>query len=147
MAGAGRCTFGGAGGNLSVTEMCVGYLKYAIPYYRGNPKVIPGIKRTIHYLRTYYGRTTAAEFGHLALKAIRERMVKEGLSRSYINDHAGRIKRIFKWAVGEELLPIDVFQSLTIVPGLRKGRTVARECEPVLPVDSATVDATLPHPS
>jgi integrase len=32
-----------------------------------------------------------------------------------------------------------------LVPGLRRGRTIARETEPVTPVDDAIVDATLPH--
>jgi len=142
---AGRSPLGITGNDITIVELCARYLKSAVAYYRGNPKVMPGIKRTIHYLREHYGRTPAVEFGPLALKAIRQRMVAEGLSRVYINDHAGRIKRIFKWAVGEQLLPIEVYQSLAIVPGLRKGRTAARECEPVLPVDDATVDATLPH--
>jgi hypothetical protein len=61
------------------------------------------------YLREQYGRTAAMEFGPLALKAIRQRMVEEDLSRVYINDHAKRIKRMFKWAVGEQLLPIEAF--------------------------------------
>ena len=106
---------------------------------------MPAIKRTIHHLKTHYGRTLAVEFGPLALKAIRERMVEEKLSRRYVNDHVGRIKRMFKWAVGEEMLPIESYQALTVVEGLRKGRTNARECDPILPVDEAIVEATLPH--
>jgi integrase len=130
---------------ISVVEMCLRYWKFALAYHRGNPKVMPGIKRTIQYLRDQYGRTPACEFGPLALKAVRERMVTEGLSRVYSNNHVGRIKQIFKWAVGEELLPVEVHQALATVPGLKKGRTSARECGPVLPVDEATVDATLPY--
>lgn len=142
---AGRNPLGISGHDLTIVELCVRYWKFAVAYYRANPKVMPGIKRTMHYLREYYGRTPANEFGPLALRAICQRMVEEGLSRVYINDHAGRIKRVFKWAVGEQLLPIEVYQSLAIVPGLRKGRTAARECAPVLPVDESTVEATLPH--
>jgi integrase len=130
---------------LTVVELCARYLKFADGHYHSNPKVMPGIKRTIRYLREQYSHTAAREFGPLALKAIRQGMVEEGLSRRYINDHADRIKRMFKWAVGEQLLPVEVYQSLCVVPGLRKGRTKARECEPVLPVEDATVDATLPH--
>jgi integrase len=142
---AGRNPLGVSGHDLTIVELCARYWKFAVAYYRNNPKVMPGIKRTMHYLREQYGRTPAIQFGPLALKAIRQRMVEEDLSRVYINDHAGRIKRMFKWAVGEQLLPIEVYQSLAIVPGLRNGRTTARECEPVLPVEDATVDATLPH--
>jgi hypothetical protein len=71
----------------------------------------------MHYLRSLYGRTQAIEFGPLALKAIRQRIIEEGLSRVYINDHAGRVKRMFKWAVGEQLLPKP------IIAGNRAGIT------------------------
>jgi len=55
-----------------------------------------------------------------------------------------RIRRMFKWAVAEELVPASVSQALAAMPGLRRGRTDARETEPILPVDDATVEATLP---
>jgi integrase len=72
-------------------------------------------------------------------------MVEHGYCRRYVNDHIGRLRRIFKWGVGEELIPPTVYQALTAVPGLRRGRTEAPEAPPVLPVDDATVEATLSH--
>lgn len=51
----------------------------------------------------------------------------------------------FKWGVSEELVAPTVNQGLASVPGLRRGRTAAWERAPVLPVDDAIVDATLPH--
>lgn len=141
----GRSLLTAAAPELTVVELCLRYWKHANVYHRANPKVMPGIKRTIDYLRTYYGRTSAKDFGPLALKAIRDRMIEDDLSRKYINDHAARIKRIFKWAVGEQLLPIETYQTLAVVGGLQKGRTTARECDPVLPVSEEDVQATLPH--
>jgi integrase len=55
------------------------------------------------------------------------------------------IKRIFKWAVSEELAAPAVYQAVASVVGLQKGRTTARETDPVGPVDDAVVDATLPY--
>jgi integrase len=55
------------------------------------------------------------------------------------------IKRVFKWGVSQELVPALVFQALATVPGLRKGRTDASEPQPIGPVATAVVDATLPH--
>jgi hypothetical protein len=52
---------------------------------------------------------------------------------------------MFKWAASEQLVEVAVYQVLTTVAGLRKGRTEARETDPILPVDDATVEATLPH--
>jgi len=55
------------------------------------------------------------------------------------------VRRIFKWAAAEELIPPAVYHGLVVVAGLQKGRTVARETRPVGPVEDAVVDATLPH--
>jgi integrase len=70
--------------------------------------------------------------------------VNSGLSRSEANRRTNIARRIFKWAVSEELVPPTVYQALTAVAGLQKGRTKARESQPVLPVEDAVVDATLP---
>jgi integrase len=43
------------------------------------------------------------------------------------------------------MIPPAVYQGLAVVPGLRQGRSGARETEPVEPVDDAVVEATLPH--
>ena len=90
----------------------------------------------------------------MALKAIRQKRVectskktKERLSRRYINQQIDRIKRIFKWAVSEELVRPSVYQGLSTVRGLQYGRTNARETEPVRPVDDGDVRAVLPFMS
>jgi len=74
-------------------------------------------------------------------------MVEQGLSRGLVNHRIGRIKRVFKWAVAEELVPPSVHHALQAVTGLRYGRTEAREAEPVRPVNGKWVDAVLPHVS
>jgi hypothetical protein len=56
----------------------------------------------------------------------------------------GCIKRIFKWAVSEELVPPSVHHGLQAVEGLRRGRSVANEAEPVRPVPDAHVDVVMP---
>jgi integrase len=71
-------------------------------------------------------------------------MVDADLSRGLINRRIGKVVRVFKWGVGEELVPVAVYQALRAVPGLQKGRCEAREAPPVLPVDAARVEATLP---
>jgi integrase len=86
----------------------------------------------------------ASRVGPLALKAVRAAMVGRKWCRSLVNQRVGRVRRIFKWAASEELIPAAVYQALTTVTGLQRGRTVARETAPVGPVDDAVVDATLP---
>lgn len=104
------------GAEISIVELSIRYLRFAQGYYVKDGKctgVVPAIKACIKYLRIWYGRDLAAEFGPLALKAIRQRMVEDNLSRRYVNDHVARIKRMFKWAVGEQLVPPATYQALS----------------------------------
>jgi len=47
----------------------------------------------------------AASFGPLALKAVRLKLIERRYTRKYINDQIQRIKRIFRWATENELVP------------------------------------------
>ena len=135
-------------GVTTVVEVLNAYRKFAENYYRKGGLVTGeygGIKDALKLVRELYGRTNANDFGPLALKAVRQRMIDKGWSRSTINQSIGRIRRCFKWAVENELVRPELYHGLMAVSGLRKGRSEAREPDPVQPVDDATVQATLPH--
>jgi integrase len=72
-------------------------------------------------------------------------MVDDGLSRSYVNEHIARLKRMYKWAAAEELISESTYRSLALVDGLRRGRTEAREPAPVKPVADEVVEVALEH--
>src|SRR5262249_40419582 len=132
-----------AGSDLTVNEMLLGYLEHVDGYYlkNGRPTTEPReIRLALRPLRQRYGHTAAARLGPLALKAVRAEMIGAGLCRTEINKRVGRVVRAFKWAVGEELVPAAVVHALQAVPGLRQGRTEARESAPVKPVPDASVD-------
>jgi integrase len=134
--------------DLTILELVNRYRKFAESYYVKNGKqtgTMHGVRVAIRFLRENYGATLVTDFGPLALKALQMRMVEAGHCRRYANGNIDRIRRIFKWAVAEELVGPAIHQALATVPGLRKGRTAAREMPPVRPVDEATVDATLAH--
>ena len=134
----------GASGDLTVNELLVAYLRFADGYYRKNGKPTTEaecIRYSVRPLRKLYGHTPVKDFGPLALKAVREEMVKSGLCRNECNKRTGRIVRLFKWAVSEELAPASVHHALRAVTGLRRGRSEVRESEPVKPVPDAFVDA------
>lgn len=135
-------------GGLSVSELLVLYWRFARSYYTkdGRPTgQIPVVRSALRSLRLLYGSTAAAEFGPRKLKLVREAIVRDGRCRGTVNTYVACIRRAFRWAVSEELIPPAVHEGLRSLPGLRKGRSVARESEPVRPVGDGTVNDTLPH--
>jgi integrase len=133
---------------LTITELAAAYLRHAKAYYRKDGVPTPTllrVKAALRVLKEFYGHSTAVTFGPLALQAIQQRLVRQHKSRRYINYLIEEIKRVFRWGTSQELVPVTVHQALSTVPGLRKGRTDARESEPVRPVAEATVNATLDH--
>jgi len=133
--------------DISVTELVARYWEWAAAYYVKNGRPSghqPKVRQALRVLRELYGSASATSFGPLAMRAIQRHCVGAGMSRGYVNDTCGDIRRVFKWAASHELLPITVYQALATVPGLKRGRSEARETAPVLPVDDATVEATLP---
>jgi len=125
------------------------YLEYARHYYKGaegKPTQEPeNIQYAVRPLVKFYGTLSVEDFGPLKLKELRQRMIRLGWCRNVINQRIGIIKRMFKWAVSEELLPDSVYSSLTRVEGLRRGRSGARETKKVRPVDESYVRAILPY--
>ena len=136
---------------LTVNELILRYLRFAQTYYvkDGEPtQEFEDMKYSLRALRLLYGRTLVPEIGPLALKAVRQYMIDvDDLSRGVVNQRTNRIKRVFKWAVSEELAPPGAYEALRSVAGLRYGRTTARETAPVKPVPQAWVDAVLPYAS
>ena len=133
---------------LTLAELLTLYLDFAERHYRGPAgeptSEVYEVKVVIRALRELYADTPVAEFGPLALKAARQQWVNEKRARTECNRRVAMVKRIFKWAVSEELAPPTTYQAIATVTGLQKGRTPARETEPVGPVDDAVVEATLP---
>ena len=74
-------------------------------------------------------------------------MIENGLCRRVINNRVGRIKRMFKWAVADELIPPSIYHGLQAVTGLAYGRTAAGETEPVKPIPDLYVAIVLPFVS
>jgi integrase len=165
---------GATSADVTINEIALAYWRHVETYYvkDGRPTSEQTvIKHALRFLKNLYGHTSARDFGPLALKAVRKAMIehpitckvkvkdvrtgkvreeakvlRQGLTRKNVNKQVGRIKRLFAWAVEEELVPVEVYQSLRCVKGLRKGQ--AREKPRVKPVPVAVVEATLPflHP-
>jgi integrase len=134
--------------HVTVVELCGDYWQFCKTYYVKNGKATDeqaGVKAAIRFLKVNYAKTFAKDFGPLALEAVRQQMIDAGNSRRYINQNIGRIKRMFKWGASKELFPVTVYQALQTVVGLKQGKSKAIETAPIMPVDDATVEATLQH--
>jgi integrase len=139
---------GSSGPSLAIKELMLAYLRFAATYYVKNGRPTDeqyGIRAALRPLRKLYGDTSVRDFGPLALKAVRMTMVEADNCRGVINQHIGRIRRMFKWGVENELVPVEIYGALLTVAGLRKNRGPARETEPVRPVAASDVSVVLPH--
>jgi integrase len=162
--------------DITINELILAYLPHAERHYRHPDSTFTNelndVKLSTRPLKALYGFTLAKDFGPLALKAVRDQMIRQpvtrkvkvvdpntgkkkwtekvlriGLARGVVNQRIGRIRRLFKWGVENELVPPSVFQGLQAVSGLQRGRSDARETQPVRPVSIALVEETLPHVS
>ena len=136
--------------DFSVDELLAAYWRHAEQHYvkdGHHTSELACIRSALRYLKRPYGHTPASKFGPLALKAVRQQMIDDGLTRRVVNGYVGRVKRVFKWAVSNEMIPSSVHHGLAAVEGLRRDRSEARESVPVQPVPEPHVDATRPHVS
>lgn len=144
----GRRAFEAPAVALSVSELVAHYWQHATNYYRKNGLPTPEvacIRAALRPLLRLYENELATKFGPLALQAVRDTMIEAGWTRGTVNKQVDRIRRMFRWGVSRQLVSESVYNSLTTVDGLRKGRCLVRESPPVRPVADATIEATLTH--
>ncbi|MFM7128373.1 MAG: tyrosine-type recombinase/integrase, partial [bacterium] len=91
-----------------------------------------------------YAEMLITDFGPTSLKTLREVMIGRNLSRTTINKQIRRITRMFRWGVSENLVRPETLTALQSVPGLKAGRSQAREHEKVKPVKEQELDAVRP---
>ena len=138
----------GTQSDLTIAELILAFWCHVQSYYTKDGKPtseVDTIRQALRPVRELYGHTAASNFGPLALKACQDAMIAKGWARTYINRQLNRVRRMFAWAVSREFLPATVHQALVTVPGLRKGRSAAKEKPPVTPVLDDMVDKTLEH--
>jgi integrase len=135
---------------ITVDELAIRYFEHARQHYRKNgdeTSEVTSIRSALRLLVKADGTTRVQDFGPLRLQSIRARMIEAGWRRKSINQQIGRIRRMFKWGVSQELVPTDTLVALNSVAGLRAGRSKAIESAPVLPVSEAAIEAVRPHVS
>jgi len=133
-----------AAGDLTMNELALAYWNHAKSYHGWDKHSGYNLKDVLRIVKQLYGNTSAADFGPLALKACRQKMIERDWSRNYINAQTARITRMFRWAAAEEMLPARLHDQLATVEGLRKGKTAARESKRIRPVAQEHIAAAVP---
>jgi integrase len=134
--------------DLRVNELLVAYLDFAAGYYLKNGRAtgeLANMKDAVKPLRELFEATLVNEFGPASLKAVRDLMVEQGLSRKVVNARINRVRRVFKWGVENQLVATNVLLARQAVSPLKQGRTKAPETNAVVPVPQPHIDAVLPH--
>jgi integrase len=143
--------------DLTITELADRYWQHVESYYRhadGTPTgEVQAMRYALRPLTHLRGPSPASDFGPAALKSVRDVMVRgyehpkygkqTPACRTQVNARVKRIRRMFRWAVENELVPPSVVHGLSAVAPLKYGRTEAHESKGVGPVARAVVDATL----
>jgi len=127
--------------DLKVVQVVSSYWNWAKDYYRpAENQCLIGLLRL---LRQFYGSVSAVSFGPKRLRELRDFMIagdasatppRRPWSRRYINAQVKRLIRMFKWAAGHEMISVTVYQQLTTIEPLKRGRCAARENAAVKPV-------------
>jgi integrase len=153
---------------LSINELILAYFRHCEERYgprRTRGTRLSQIRSAMQPVKQLFGSTPAVEFGPKALLVVQQRYVEGGWerktrrngkpvvetakpwSRKTVNDHIQVVKRMFRWAVREQMLPASIWQSLSAVEGLRSGDSAAPDPKKVCAVPDELVDAIRPYVS
>jgi integrase len=134
--------------DMTVAQLGAAFGEHALVRYQRDGKVTKEgleVDLALKPLWEHFGNTLASEFGPKTLKALRQKLIDSGtLARKTINARLKKIRRFFKWAESEELVPAGLTAALQTVDALRKGHPGTFESAGVVPVSEDVVRATLP---
>jgi hypothetical protein len=108
---------------LTINDLILAHDKWAETYYHREGQENTQhrmIHDALQVVKDLFGRDEAATFGPKKLEAVQQAMARLGWSRNYVNEQVGRVRRMFKWAVRQELVPGNLYHALSTVPGLRR---------------------------
>ena len=126
---------------FTVIELVDRYWEHSKEYYGNKASTLTAVKQALRPLKELYGDEYCITFGPNSLRTLREVWIDRDLSRSTINRYTTTVKRAFKWGVSHELIPVEVFQALDTVEGIKTGRTRVRDGRIVKPVPQSHIDA------
>ena len=130
---------------ILVRHVTAAYREHAKTRYATNATEIHRLGSICDDLDRHDGDIRAEDYGPLRLQRQRQRWIDSGKARVYCNRLTNSVKRIWRHAVAQELVPSTCWERLRSVESLRAGQTTAPEKDPIGPVDIAVVRATAKH--
>lgn len=131
----------------TVSDLALAFMKARQRYYVKNGRQtgqLARFKAALEYPLKLYPTTPLEEFGPRKLLAVRNAMEESGrFARSYINTLVNCIRGVFRWGVENEIVAPETLTALTSVSPLKRRRSIARETEPVAPVDPDVFEKTI----
>lgn len=130
---------------ISVASLTRSYLDFADGHYRKNgirTDEYNCMKSALDALCELYGSRPAAEISINDILAVRQAMVDGGKKcRRYINMSISRIRRAFRWAVKQGLLPAVSLFAFDGFSPLKPGETAAKDHPPRQSISPARIAA------
>jgi integrase len=143
-----------ADAGATVNELLLRFAVEELPRYATAEQFC--IRGVMKITRELFGETAVADFGPLALRAVRNAMVagdpnavdaagnpkpRRPWSRSFTNKQTKRLRLIVRWGVSWQLVPQTVADALATVRSLGPGDSEARETTPRRAVPDADITA------
>jgi integrase len=113
---------------------------------RWRQKRLDKFKQILPLCSKLYGTLPVTGFGPACLVTVRKKVSeKAGRCRGYVNDLARKVKAAFKWGVWNELVPLEVYTRLALVPDLKRGELGLPEGRARGAVPASVVAEVLPY--
>lgn len=119
--------------DLTVVELVAKFVEWARRRYVNSPGRLVKLAIATRRLLRLHADTPVADFGPLALQAVRSAMIADDLCRNSVNDAARIIKSVWQWGVRNQMIAETLWRGLLSVPSLAAGEEGVRESEPVRP--------------
>ncbi|MCA9027436.1 MAG: hypothetical protein KDA86_19665 [Planctomycetaceae bacterium] len=103
---------------LTIAQLGLLYLEFATTYYQkdGTPtSQLPTIQSALKPLMRLFRSVEVANFGPVKLRRYRDALVEAELSRETCNSYVGKVVRMIRWAVSQELCASHVLTALESV--------------------------------
>jgi len=128
-----------------VRHVTAAYRNHIATKYAESPAELHRLNGICDEIDKHDGDAEAVNYGPLALQRQRQRWIDSGKARVYCNRLTNAVKRIWKYAVSQELVTSSCWEALRSVEALQAGQTTAQETEPVLPANIDHVRKTAAH--